>query len=363
MKRSMAYLVSLLMLGSFVGCQSQKLPAPELLEPVGVQMDSATAQIGDICNISVYHGEVVPYVEELSFIEDGMLGEFNVTTGDLVQEGQVLATLDIEAVNDQIKALETEMEQAARLGEFSDRKLNAELEIAKIELEVLQKSQDVSKNELRAKEIQIQQLETELAQTQELRQLELQNQTRKLAELNRKLSNAEIIAPFSGRIVYLSSAEKGSRMESYSTVICIADENRLHISSEYISEQIVNAADKVYAKVADKEYAISYVPLDMNEYVSLVLSGETMKTSFTVDEEIPDITTGQYVAIMLLDSYKTDVLVIPSNTLYRDEKGYYVYKIVDNQRIRQDVTVGVTSEIEVEIVEGLQEGDVVYVKE
>ena len=59
---------------------------------------------------------------------------------------------------------------------------------------------------------------------------------------------------------------------------------------------------------------------------------------------------------------KENVLTIPANALYRDEKGRYVYKIVDKQRVRCNVTIGITNEIKVEILEGLQEGDVVYVQ-
>ena len=56
-------------------------------------------------------------------------------------------------------------------------------------------------------------------------------------------------------------------------------------------------------------------------------------------------------------------MTVPFNALYRDEKGRYVYKIVDGERVRCNVTVGITNDVEAEILEGLREGDVVYVKE
>ena len=101
MKKKTVLMTALLLLMGMTGCSLEepdpgKAPAeavPELLEPVAVKMDVAKAQIGDIYRVSVYKGEVVPYTEELHFLVDGYLEKVYVTTGDLVQEGQVLAAL------------------------------------------------------------------------------------------------------------------------------------------------------------------------------------------------------------------------------------------------------------------------------
>jgi len=40
-----------------------------------------------------------------------------------------------------------------------------------------------------------------------------------------------------------------------------------------------------------------------------------------------------------------------------------VYKVTDEKRIRCDVTVGMKNDVRVEILDGLEEGDMVYVME
>jgi len=102
--------------------------------------------------------------------------------------------------------------------------------------------------------------------------------------------------------------------------------------------------------------------MDEQEYLSKVLAGEVMNTYFML-EDTATVKAGQHVVLKLLDDYKQDVLVVPVNAIYRDERGDYVYRVADGQRTRQDVTVGITTDLEAEILEGLEEGAIVYVQE
>ena len=54
-----------------------------------------------------------------------------------------------------------------------------------------------------------------------------------------------------------------------------------------------------------------------------------------------------------------DALIVPSSAVHFDYS-YYVYKIVDGVQVRQNVQKGVGNDAEVQILSGLQEGDVVY---
>ena len=53
---------------------------------------------------------------------------------------------------------------------------------------------------------------------------------------------------------------------------------------------------------------------------------------------------------------------MPINAIYKEGSIRYVYKLVDDQRIRCDVKLGLVTATEAEILAGLQEGDIVYVK-
>lgn len=362
MKKVFAWTLCLLILTGITGCSNEVQTAPELLEPVGVKMSTATVRRDTVYTVESFDGELVPYVEELHFVSDGKLGEILVLPGELVKEGQVLATLDEESVNKQIAALDDDIYEISSLGKFSDRQATADIGIAKAELEKM-RAEGASQQKCSEKELEIQKLELALKQAQELRNMELSNRYSSMNALKESLKTNQIVAPFDGRIVYVRNIKPGASVQGYSTVLCIADETRLSLQIDYEPEGTFTSADKVYAQILDKTYTITYQPYDQTEYVSLLLSGKQMKSMFSIDAKPGELESGLFAVVMALDNYKEDVLTIPVNALYRDQNGRHVYKLVDGQRVRCDVTVGMITETKIEILEGLTEGDVICVND
>ena len=71
---------------------------------------------------------------------------------------------------------------------------------------------------------------------------------------------------------------------------------------------------------------------------------------------------GDFVLVCMKSNYHPQVLSIPSKAIYRDSSGNYVYFLEGDTRVRRDVVTGYSGTVYVEILEGLQEGDRVYVK-
>jgi len=358
-------MIGALLLG-VTGCgqkvQDETVTIPALMEPVGVQVDVAQAQYSDIYVMETHSGVIVPYVEELQFTIDGKVGSVNVTLGDWVEEGQVLVSLSEEEIFERMEALQEEIADIQKTGEFIDRQRIADIEIAKEELKQLE-SNGNSKQTIQLKKVDVQKFEKILEQERELRQLEIQEKQREWKELWEKTQNNEIIAPFSGRVVYLQEIESGLNIQGYTTVVCLADDTRLWLESEFISEITVKNAYDIYAKIGEKEYDLEYVPFDKTEYFAKLLKAEEVNTRFVVDAPEGEIVSGQYGTVMVINSYLEDVLTIPVNALYQDAGGRYVYKMTDGKRVRCEVSVGRNNGIKAEITEGLEEGDLVYVKE
>lgn len=366
MKKKVLLLVAIFLLGGLAGCgqkESKEIREDlELLEPVDVKMDMAVVQKGDIFQASVYTGEVVPHTEETHFLVDGCLEEIHVLMGDMVQEGDVLAVLSEEDLLEQIEELEEEIADLVKLGEFSDRQAETDLTIAGDELTYMRACGDFGPTS-RGKELEIQEMELALRQDRELRSLELEKRQKALQKLQEKKGKNKITAPFNGRIVYIAQVKKGDMVQGYTPLIYIADESRLSLSTEYISETTINNADRVYARILDSEYEISYIPYDTSELVKMTLAEEEIKTNFSIDTEDARLRAGQFAAAVVYHAYKDNVLTVPINALYRDGSGQYVYRQVDGVRVRQTVKTGMISDTKAEIVEGLKEGDIVYVKD
>ena len=361
MKKYLLGIALLFSLGSLSGCQKYEEEVPILLEPVGVEIDTAIAEYGNIYTMTVYEGEVLPYVEEVSFEVDGKLKEFKVSVGDTVEAGQLLAKLDDAALQEKIQMLEEEIKDIQIMGSFSDRKKAADIEIAVERLEMLE-SRRGSDEDKKAQQLEIELLNLELQETVELRDLELGRLNKQLQELKGEAAGMSLKAPISGNVVYIDEINVGDSVKGLETVMCIADESRLSITSEYIAPAFFKNAYKVSAQILDKEYDITYVPYEDAEYVKVLLSGGTLSSMFSVEEGAV-LESGQYAVVKVWSYLEENVLTIPVNALYKDQKGRYVYKIEDGERVRCDVKVGVVSETKAEILEGLQEGDVVYVKE
>lgn len=350
----------LILISVATGCTGAKIP--ELLEPVGVSLDTAVAEKKDIYDLTVYSGEIVPYVEELSFTTDGHLGEMKVTLGDTVKKGQVLASLEAESIYEAIEELTEELEYIRTMGEYDDRQKELDIAIAEEELVMLREN-GASQERREAKEKELKKLELELEQAQELRNLEIGYKTEQLDKLEKQAHGIQIKAPFAGRVVYIADIKEGDAVNGYKTVLCIADEQRLSISADMIARRDIEEADRVYARIMDQDYKVTYIPYGDQEYISRVLSGETLRSRFAIDQNTEGLESGQFAAILLMTSYRENALSVPVNAVYRDEKGRYVYKVVDGQRLRCDVSIGVVTEMDAEITNGLQEGDIVYVKE
>lgn len=73
----------------------------------------------------------------------------------------------------------------------------------------------------------------------------------------------------------------------------------------------------------------------------------------------PAILVGYTARLDITVASVQNALRVPISALVQTGRGWAVMKVVDNQAVIQEVTVGVTSELWAEIKAGLQEGDVI----
>ncbi len=361
MKKYTLYVVLTVLALGLTGCGQEQGEIPELLEPAGVKVDTVTVERDDIFEIAAYRAEVLPYVEEVHFEVDGRLKEMHVSLGEVVEAGQVLASLDDESLAKKIDSLEEQIEDTIMQGECSDAQAKNEINIAKVELDRMKHNGTAWKN-CYSKELQIERKEVDLRQEQELRSLKLEELSKQLMSARAEAENATLTAPVSGEVVYIGSQKNGDSIKAFAPVICIADKEKVRIESEFISEDEIKEADKVWARILDREYEVTYIPYESSEYFSKVLSGEELRSTFALEEEtLPEC--GNFAAILVRSQYKKDCLTIPFHALNRDQNGYYAYKMVNGNREQCYLEVGIITSVEAEILSGLEEGDEVLLSE
>lgn len=203
-----------------------------------------------------------------------------------------------------------------------------------------------------------------LDQTIETQTYSINLQEEELAELKASIEESEIVAPFSGTIVYFKNLLMGDSIRPSETVIALADESRLQVTCEYINNTIFEKVEKIVAHINGMEYELDYVEMTTAEYIALTLAEIEVTTAFEFVEIDEAVQGGDFVSLELITNIVEDALVIPINAIYGSySTGYYVYKIVDDTMVRTEVTCGDSSNVYMQITEGLEEGDVVYVQE
>jgi len=85
----------------------------------------------------------------------------------------------------------------------------------------------------------------------------------------------------------------------------------------------------------------------------------TVTVSIHIDNPDEKVFLGIEAEVNIYTEEKEDSLVISKEALYSDDAGDYCYAIVDGVIVRQDITVGISSDSLVEVLDGLNEGAVV----
>lgn len=346
-----------------MGASAQEMDVPQLLEPVGVKMDTVEAYISDIYELDIYEGSVAPNVEGLSFSVAGVVKEIHVIAGQEVKAGDVLITLDQDNQRDKIERIEREIEYARTNSDYEDQLARIDRSILELELEMLMVQDPENADAIALKRLDIEQFDLNAELARELRQLELSRLQEELDALNIQVVQNVLVAPSDGTVLHLADMERGSYVNAFTQILFLAIDSQMHIETEYIAENELNRANRIYAHVGSGIYELEPIPQDQKDFYSKMLAGEKITSQFEVLEKDGQVTMGAYAMVCVQKSYVEDALVIPRNALYTDSGSRYIYVVEDNVRIRREITAGLITDTLVEITGGLEEGEVVYVQE
>jgi len=350
-------------LGVFqAACAQEVQEVPQLLEPVSVQLDTFAARVGDISKISMYDATVVPYVEELYFSREGMVSEMHVVIGQEVSKGDLLISLNQEDQLEELESLKKQIDSLETDAYYDEQLVAIDLAILEVELRALESQREPDEGAIALKKLEMEELRLNKELEASVRDMQLSQLKTKLAALEEELSQNALYAPFDGRIMHMKDLARGSYVSAYTPLVFLADDSRLSIRSKYISGFNLSVAHDVYALIGDKRYQITPVEMNPQEYVSIVLAGETPMTEFIM-EDAQGVTAGMYAGVCVESQYVEDALLVPSNSLYLGDGVRYLYVIEDGVRVRRDVKTGVANDIMTQIKEGLEEGEIVHVKE
>ena len=350
-------LLSLLLSGCAGG--GEKV-APPLREPAGMEQDIVSVTRGTISKVQIYTGLVLPEVHDLAFTGPGLITEVLVSVGSQVKKGDTLARLNTASLESALESARSQLEYADSEYDLNLKKRELQLEIARLELQEL-KNYGASSTTRKLKEVQIQEQENQLEEFSGLWELNRAEMVLNIGELEKQVAAGVLTAPCAGTVVYCSASEGGYAMAN-TPVIWLAEEGSSRIRTDYISSDTVGRAVEVYAMVDGYRVEVEYQPLGRAEYLAMKASGDTMQSTFLItDAHGAQVQSGMEVVLYLATGRAEDALILPANAVRRDSSGYYVYRVTKDGQQRQSVSRGLFTDALVEITQGLEEGEQVYV--
>jgi len=335
--KQMFFLFLVICLGFLTACSgqtTQEEPTPTPI-PTPVIPTKPTYKVvrGDVEQFLKFTGRIVPEDEqELFFGVGGRVDEILVQQGDEVKAGQLLAVL----------------ESGNR--EFDLKRSQIFLEMAQLSLQstLLQ----LPKNTKAYTEtIALKEKEVELAQLN-------------LDELNKAVADSRIVSPIDGVIRSLTLRD-GAVAEPFEPVIVVADLSNLEVSGDVGGDSMTQLAEGM-------EVAITPVVLEGDSLTGKIYSlpypygsgskdalDQSLRIKVDKDLVAEGYEVGDLVEVVVMLEMSDDVLWLPPQAIRTFEgRKFVVVKDGDGQR-RVDVRTGLQSDDRVEIVEGVEEGQVI----
>jgi membrane fusion protein (multidrug efflux system) len=283
----------------------------------------------------------------------GRLQDISVRLGDRVARGQRIAKIEDVELQEQVK----QQEAALEVSKATIRQREADLQLAQTNAE---RSRNLFARQLLPKQTLD---DTEARYQSAVAQLDLaraQNSqsAARLDELRFNLRNTVIVSPVDG-FVARRAVDPGAFVGPNAPVVDVVDIGRVRLVANIIEKDLdqLQRGDETQVEV---DAFPGEMFMGRIARVAPVLDPATRTASIEI--EIPNpgfrLKPGMYARVTVTTDERKDALVVPSNAVVDMGGRRGVFRAVENDTVTfQPVSVGIDQDKQIEIVEGLAEGD------
>ena len=288
---------------------------------------------------------------------------YAVKVGDQVQQGQVLATVDTSALQQQLASLQGQLAQASAQSYAMSVTTTTAASVDSAQLAQAQKMREAGM--ITQKEydriVERSQPQTTTVTTggggggANTAAIEAQ-----IAQVSAQMAASTIVAPIAGTVtaIYnedrqMAIADRPFMMIQQSTPM-VASLSIPRDAAMKLGTPDAKKGIKVLLKVGDQELPgeLTYVDVTQPENVPSVL----VKATFNNDKGL--IKAGEFYTLIIESNVKAKMLTVPSKAVRENQDGKYVYVLTENNTVDvRVVEVGMTEDDDVAIISGLNEGD------
>jgi len=331
------------------------------LRSKGIDLHPGTQQIVTVAAAKVTRQNVYdevpipaefrPYVEsELHAMVTGYVSQMNVDFGDKVKQGQMLATLEVPELTDQLHNAQAEQQQA-------------EAEYANAHL-IYTRLQEVNKQHPKL----VAQQDIDTAQSKDANSAAAIAAAKANVEKYQTLVNyTKITAPFDG-VITKRSVDRGALVQAGTSsdrsmpLVRVSDNYHLRldfpVSVEYVKD--VHLGDPVTVRV-DSLGGKTFVGKITRFTDEVNDETRTMTTEMELDNPDLEIVPGMYAVAQFKFEQHSNALTVPTEAI-SNPKDPVVYVINTDSKIEaRPVKLGVEMPDKYEVTNGLKEGELVMI--
>ena len=287
---------------------------------------------------------------------------YAVKVGDQVQQGQVLATVDTSALQQQLASLQGQLAQASAQSYATTVTTTTAASVDSGQLAQAQKMREAGM--ITQKEydriVERSQPQTTTVTTGGGGGVNTAAIEAQIVQVSAQMAASTIVAPIAGTVtaIYnedrqMAIAERPFMMIQQSTPM-VASLSIPRDAAMKLGTPDAKKGIKVLLKVGDQELPgeLTYVDVTQPENVPSVL----VKATFNNDKGL--IKAGEFYTLIIESNIKAKMLTVPSKAVRENQDGKYVYVLTENNTVDvRVVEVGMTEDDDVAIISGLNEGD------
>jgi HlyD family secretion protein len=358
----------------------------------------------------VTRGAIASYVEEIGEVKvkehvniysptAGKVSDVMVDIGDKVKKGDILIKLDGEELSRKIEELDAQ--RSSILAQYNEAKKPVDQEtisklkievsnlekriataedevnkkkslfdagaISKDEYDVAVRSLDVEKGNLEKARLDLEQLTKPvssniLAQYEsQLKQIDLQKQS--LLDTG---DDFTITATIDGTVLF-KEVEEGRYLQPGMHIMEIGNISDFYIESDILigdvvkikegSEVILSSDDLDLVELKGKVSKIH--PTAFSKVSDLGIEQKRIKVEIQLEDNTIELKPGYELEVKIIIDRNENGLLIPEDAVFEVDNKDYVFVVEDSKATLREVKIGIKSKKQVEVLDGLKEGDIV----
>ena len=285
----------------------------------------------------------------------GRVESIAVKVGDVVQKDQVLFSLDksdMQASYDQAVA-------GLKMAEANYQINKDKLDNAKIQLERYKQLYEIGAISM----AELEQFELQASDATIMTVEAQRDQARAQYDAAAKsYHDLDVKSPIDGIVTSLN-VRVGDMATNAAPVAMVVDMDNVYVEVS-VSEKVINSIDS--SREVQVEIASAFSGAVKGKIDGLSLAADARTGKYMLKINIPNekhlVKAGMFARVVLDTATKDDVVVVPADAVVYRSGMNVAYIIEDDKVVEREVVTGLENGKQIEIVSGLEEGDILIVK-